>query len=110
MFQKNSIMSLKKKSKSMGQLTALGSPSFGRDNSGNKMQHMKKQTSHKNFNMSDKLKFLNHGYTSNNNNGDPRTQVVPPTRSTTALNLGTPKGGIKTTTPKVRQSTRNCAN
>jgi hypothetical protein len=122
MFQKNSIMSLKKKSKSLGHLTALngvgpngvGSPNFG-------SPRMKKHISVKNFN--ERLKFLNHSYGSsgNNNVGDSvdgatspaseamyhhhnrvqpqhppplqqplRPHHAPPTRSTTALNLGTP--------------------
>ena len=123
-------MSLKKKSKSLGHLTALGSPGFV-------SPKLKKQTSHKNFNMADKLKFLNHGYGNDSNpsqdvihysnnpfpdtnppeqNVHPVLQRVPPIRSTTALNLGTPMTnkhmgvsttnsaggrGIKTTTPKV---------
>jgi hypothetical protein len=119
---KNSIMSLKKKSKSLGHLTALngvgpngvGSPNFG-------SPRMKKHISVKNFN--ERLKFLNHSYGSsgNNNVGDSvdgatspaseamyhhhnrvqpqhppplqqpiRPHHAPPTRSTTALNLGTP--------------------
>ena len=126
MFQKNSIMSLKKKSKSLGHLTALGSPNFG-------SPKMKKHISVKNFNVSDRLKFLNHSYTSgggggapagpsgsaaNGGGGDhvyrqqqhPHHHHPPPTRSTTALNLGTPmaeqkaeQARSKSTTPKVRQ-------
>ncbi len=126
MFQKNSIMSLKKKSKSLGHLTALGPGGVGSPNFGS--PRMKKHISVKNFN--ERLKFLNHSYNSaaggnggrNNNNAVEEDAVegaavtpsspaampaktasatpaggsmiprhhAPPTRSTTALNLGTP--------------------
>ena len=117
MFQKHSIMSLKKKSKSLGHLhTALGSPNFG-------SPKMKKHISVKNFN--ERLKFLNHSNGANgdvaNNNSDSnnassaastrpsRLHHAPPTRSTTALSLGSPvapaenssSAVIKQTTPKV---------
>ncbi|XP_059082791.1 uncharacterized protein LOC131880234 isoform X3 [Tigriopus californicus] len=93
-------MSLKKKSKSLGHLTALGSPNFG-------SPKMKKQISSKNFNSSvseavqGKLKFLNghdlkahHGSPmiqsgSNNNQHHPHHHHhYMPSRSTTALSMG----------------------
>ena len=70
MFQKNSIMSLKKKSKSLGHLTALGpvgSPNFG-------SPRMKKHISVKNFN--ERLKFLNHSYHQNSSNNNIEEDVV----------------------------------
>ena len=123
MFQKNSIMSLKKKSKSLGHLTALGSPNFG-------SPKMKKQVlqqannHHGGQSVSSSVRRLlnggNHHYL--------------PTRSTTTLNFNTQQQqqqdqqqfyseevygkayqlqqhhsgnnskGIKTTTPKVRRN------
>ena len=87
MFQKHSIMSLKKKSKSLGHLTGLGSPNFG-------SPRMKKQISQKSFN-AERLRVLNHGYGGDSGqqqqNGYAQQQRVPPTRSTTALHLGTPQ-------------------
>ena len=66
MFQKHQAMSLKKKSKSLGHLTALGAPS---PNLGS--PKMKKNISVKSFNVSDavqgKLKFLNNSSSSSAN-------------------------------------------
>ena len=131
MFQKNSIMSLKKKSKSLGHLTALGSPNFG-------SPKMKKHISVKNFNVSDRLKFLNHSYTTSPSGGStamnpgpsasngivtspsehhvyrqhhnhhqhqPHHHHPPPTRSTTALNLGTPMAEQKAEQARSKSTT-----
>ena len=103
MFQKSSIMSLKKKSKSLGHLTALGSPNFG-------SPKMKKQI----------LAGNSNGKKFANGVAAPSGGRAPPTRSTTALNFNYNQQlyseevygkayqtnqnqgkGIKTTTPKV---------
>ena len=81
-------MSLKKKSKSLGHLTGLGSPNFG-------SPRMKKQISQKNFN-AERLRVLNHGYgapevaahqTGNGNGDDGRFDFLVDCGSSATVNL-----------------------
>ena len=112
MFQKNSIMSLKKKSKSLGHLTTLGSPGPTRQQRqlANKDLIMAQQSgaatsspqntvsSSSSYNYAAKTPLQRHRDYANQHGH------LPPTRSTTALNFDTaPVNSNKTSAQKVGQ-------